>query len=130
MRTDTGHRIYIHNTNCSLVKSNGTTQHTLRLRVTHGSNRIDLRTRIRVEPKLWDKRKQRLAERSLLTRKWPWNCLVSPYIIEEGHKFYINSAINLFCCRIYIIFAPKSREYERQQETNTGFGKSKSESKC
>ena len=62
MRTDTGHRIYIHNTNCSLVKSNGTTQHTLRLRVTHGSNRIDLRTRIRVEPKLWDKRKQRVKQ--------------------------------------------------------------------
>ena len=47
MRTDTGHRIYIHNTNCSLVKSNGTSQYTLRLRVTHGSNRIDLRTRLR-----------------------------------------------------------------------------------
>ena len=62
MRTDTGHRIYIHNTNCSLVKSNGTTQHTLRLRVTHGSNRIDLRTRIRVEPKLWDKRKQKVKQ--------------------------------------------------------------------
>lgn len=30
-------------------------------------------------------------------------------IIEEGHKFYINSAINLFCCRIYIIFAPKKQ---------------------
>lgn len=62
MRTDTGHRIYIHNTNCSLVKSNGTSQYTLRLRVTHGSNRIDLRTRLRVEPKLWDKKKQKVKQ--------------------------------------------------------------------
>lgn len=60
MRKDTGHRIYIHNTNCSLVKSSGTSQHTLRLRVTHGCNRIDLRTRIRIEPKLWDKKKQKV----------------------------------------------------------------------
>lgn len=62
MRTDTGHRIYIHNTNCSLVKSSGTNQHTLRLRVTHDSNRIDLRTRIRIEPKLWDKKKQKVKQ--------------------------------------------------------------------
>ena len=62
MKNEIGHRIYIHNTNCSLVKSSGTNQHTLRLRVTHGSNRIDLRTRIRVETKLWDKRKQRVKQ--------------------------------------------------------------------
>ncbi len=62
MKTDIGHRIYIHNTNCSLVKSSGTNLHTLRLRVTHGSNRIDLRTRIRIEPKLWDKRKQKVRQ--------------------------------------------------------------------
>ena len=62
MRTDIGHRIYIHNTNCSLVKSSGTNLHTLRLRVTHGCNRIDLRTRIRIEPKLWDKRKQKVRQ--------------------------------------------------------------------
>lgn len=62
MRTDTGHRIYIHNTNCSLVKSNGTNQHTLRLRVTHDCNRIDLRTRIRIEPKLWDKKRQKVKQ--------------------------------------------------------------------
>ena len=62
MRTDTGHRIYIHNTNCSLVKSNGTNQHTLRLRVTHDCNRIDLRTRIRIDPKLWDKKRQKVKQ--------------------------------------------------------------------
>ena len=62
MKNEIGHRIYIHNTNCSLVKSSGTNQHTLRLRVTHGSNRIDLRTRIRVEPKLWDKKKQKVKQ--------------------------------------------------------------------
>ena len=58
MKTEKGHRIYIHNTNCSLVKSNGTNQHALRLRVTHDCNRIDLRTRIRIEPKLCDKKKK------------------------------------------------------------------------
>ena len=62
MRKDIGHRIYIHNTNCSLVKSSGTNQHTLRLRVTHGCERIDLRTRIRIEPKLWDKKKQKVKQ--------------------------------------------------------------------
>ncbi len=62
MRTDTGHRIYIHNTNCSLVKSSGTSQYTLRLRVTHDCNRIDLRTRIRIEPKLWDKKRQKVKQ--------------------------------------------------------------------
>jgi len=60
MKTEKGHRIYIHNTNCSLVKSSGTNHHTLRLRVTHDCNRIDLRTRIRIEPKLWDKKKQKV----------------------------------------------------------------------
>ena len=62
MKNEIGHRIYIHNTNCSLVKSSGTNQHTLRLRVTHDSNRIDLRTRIRIEPKLWDKKKQKVKQ--------------------------------------------------------------------
>ena len=62
MKTEKGHRIYIHNTNCSLVKSSRTNQHTLRLRVTHDSNRIDLRTRIRIEPKLWDKKKQKVKQ--------------------------------------------------------------------
>ena len=62
MRKDIGHRIYIHNTNCSLVKSSGTNQHALRLRVTHGCERIDLRTRIRIEPKLWDKKKQKVKQ--------------------------------------------------------------------
>ena len=62
MKTEKGHRIYIHNTNCSLVKSSGTNQHTLRPRVTHDSNRIDLRTRIRIEPKLWDKKKQKVKQ--------------------------------------------------------------------
>ena len=62
MNTEKGHRIYIHNTNCSLVKSSGTNLHTLRLRVTHGCERIDLRTRIRIEPKLWDKKKQKVKQ--------------------------------------------------------------------
>ena len=62
MKKEKGHRIYIHNTNCSLVKSSGTNQHTLRLRVTHDCNRIDLRTRIRIEPKLWDKKKQKVKQ--------------------------------------------------------------------
>jgi len=62
MRTDIGHRIYIHNTNCSLVKSSGTNKHTLRLRVTHGCERIDLRTRIRIEPQMWDKKKQKVKQ--------------------------------------------------------------------
>ena len=62
MKNEIGHRIYIHNTNCSLVKSSRTNQHTLRLRVTHDSNRIDLRTRIRIEPKLWDKKKQKVKQ--------------------------------------------------------------------
>ena len=62
MKNEIGHRIYIHNTNCSLVKSNGTNQHALRLRVTHDCNRIDLRTRIRIEPKLLDKKKQKVKQ--------------------------------------------------------------------
>ena len=62
MKNEIGHRIYIHNTNCSLVKSSRTNQHTLRLRVTHDSNRIDLRTRIRIEPQLWDKKKQKVKQ--------------------------------------------------------------------
>lgn len=62
MKIEKGHRIYIHNTNCSLVKSSGTNLHTLRLRVTHGCERIDLRTRIRIEPKLWDKKKQKVKQ--------------------------------------------------------------------
>ena len=62
MKIEKGHRIYIHNTNCSLVKSSGTSQHTLRLRVTHDCNRIDLRTRIRIEPKLWDKKRQKVKQ--------------------------------------------------------------------
>ena len=62
MKIEKGHRIYIHNTNCSLVKSSGTNQHTLRLRVTHDCNRIDLRTRIRIEPKLWDKKRQKVKQ--------------------------------------------------------------------
>ena len=55
MKTEKGHRIYIHNTNCSLVKSNGTSQYTLRLRVTqkvkqgynvNGSNYNDVNSTI------------------------------------------------------------------------------------
>jgi len=62
MKNDNRHRMFIHNTNCSLVKSSGTNHHTLRLRVTHGCNRIDLRTRIRIEPKQWDARKQKVKQ--------------------------------------------------------------------
>lgn len=62
MKIEKGHRIYIHNTNCSLVKSSGTNKHTLRLRVTHGCERIDLRTRIRIEPQMWDSKKQKVKQ--------------------------------------------------------------------
>ncbi len=60
--SETKKRIYIHNINCSLVKSSGTKTHTLRIRVTHGSMRIDLRTRIKIDPKLWDKWKQKVKQ--------------------------------------------------------------------
>ena len=82
MKTDIRHRIYIHNTNCSLVKSNGTSQYTLRLRVTHGSNRIDLRTRLRVEPKLWDKKKKQKVKQG--------------YNVNGSNYNDVNSTINTY----------------------------------
>lgn len=73
--------MYIHNTNCSLVQSAGTTHHTLRLRVTYNSFRIDLRTRIRVEPKFWDHKKQKVKQGFIL----------------HGHSYNdINRAINTY----------------------------------
>lgn len=86
MRTDTGHRIYIHNTNCSLVKSNGTNQHTLRLRVTHDCNRIDLRTRIRIDPKLWDNRE---SPRTVKQLKYPLDMVGDTIIIQKGGKIVL-----------------------------------------
>ena len=82
MKTDIRHRIYIHNTNCSLVKSNGTSQYTLRLRVTHGSNRIALRTRLRVEPKLWDKKKKQKVKQG--------------YNVNGSNYNDVNSTINTY----------------------------------
>ena len=60
MRQEDVFRIYNHNTNCSLVRSRGTNHYTLRLRVTHACKRVDLRTRIRIEPRFWDNRRQRV----------------------------------------------------------------------
>ena len=73
--------IYIHSTNCSLVQSAGTTHHTLRLRVTYNGNRIDLRSRIRIEPRFWDKKKQKVKQGFIL----------------HGHSYNdINRAINTY----------------------------------
>lgn len=60
MKDENYSRIFIHNINCSLVRSSGTDLHTLRLRVTHGGRRIDLRTRIRITPQQWDSKRQRV----------------------------------------------------------------------
>lgn len=49
-----------HNTNCSLIQSKSTDSSALRLRVSFGGQRVDIRTRINVDPKFWDPKKQRV----------------------------------------------------------------------
>ena len=51
---------YRHNTNCSLIQSKSTDSSALRLRVSFGGDRVDIRTRILIDPKYWDKSKQRV----------------------------------------------------------------------
>lgn len=51
---------YKHNTNCSLIQSKSTDSSALRLRVSFGGDRVDIRTRIQISPQYWDKSKQRV----------------------------------------------------------------------
>ena len=60
MEMNNDYIIYQRSINCSLIPSSGAKYHRIRLRVTYSGKRIDIRTGIRVEPRSWDKKTQRV----------------------------------------------------------------------
>ena len=60
MEMNNDYIIYQRSVNCSLMPSSGTKHHRIRLRVTYNGKRIDLHTRIKVDPKFWDNKSQRV----------------------------------------------------------------------
>ena len=60
MEMNNDYIIYQRSINCSLIPSSGTKYHRIRLRVTYNGKRIDLHTRIKVDPKFWDNKSQRV----------------------------------------------------------------------
>lgn len=50
-----------------------------------------------------------IGRKIIVDKKMALELAAQPIYHRRGACFYINSAINLFCCRIYIIFAPKKQ---------------------
>ena len=88
--------IYQRSINCSLIPSSGTKHHTIRLRVTYNGKRIDIRTRIRMEPRFWNNKTQRVKR---------------GYCCGEETDSTINAALNTFIRFVNLYFVECERNF-------------------
>ena len=90
METSNEYLIYQRGINCSLMPSSGTKHNRIRLRVTYNGKRIDLHTKIKVDPKFWDNKTQKVKR---------------GYSYQEETDVTINAALISYirCVNLYFI---------------------------
>ena len=81
MEINNDYIIYQRGINCSLMPSSDTKYQSIRIRVSYNGKRIDLHTRIRVEPKYWNSKTQRVKR---------------GYTCCEESDITINAALNTY----------------------------------
>ena len=96
MEMNNDYIIYQRSINCSLIPSSGTKYHRIRLRVTYNGKRIDLHTRIRVEPKYWNSKTQRVKR---------------GYTCCEESDITINAALNTYIKYVNLYFMDCERNF-------------------
>ncbi len=96
MEMNNDYIIYQRSINCSLIPSSGTKYHRIRLRVTYNGKRIDLHTRIRVKPKYWNYKTQRVKR---------------GFSYCEETDVTINAALNSYIRYVHLYFVECERNF-------------------
>ena len=94
--------IYQRSVNCSLMPSSDTKYQSIRLRVSYNGKRIDIHTRIKVESKYWDSKKQRVKR---------------GFFYHEETDVTINSALNTYIRFVNLYFVDCERNFREPDLT-------------
>ena len=96
MEIENDYIIYQRGVSCSLMPSSRTKYHTIRIRVSYNNKRIDIHTRIRIEPKYWNNKTQRV--------KRGYSCC-------EESDVTINTALNSYIRFVHLYFVDCERNF-------------------
>lgn len=96
MEINENYIIYQRGVNCSLIPSSGKKYHIIRIRVSYNKKRVDIHTGLKVEPKFWDHKTQRVKR---------------GFFYHEETDVTINTALNSYIRYVHLYFVDCERNF-------------------